>query len=255
MRIRLNSTVVRVRHIGEGASQAVEIAYAESGKLKSVRAKHCVLACWHSVIPYICPELPEAQQAALHLATKVPLLYTNVLIRNWTAFQKLGVASIHAPGELSHRVRPRHAGERRRLQVLNFAGGADPRHDVEDAMQPRARPPTSKGRPRGAARHDLRSHRAQHPRSTGPGPRPRRIRSHPRHSGDHGQPLGARLRLPVQLALGPVLARGQAERTALPGGRQTHGRIAIANSDAAAYAYTDAAIDQAHRAVGELLKG
>ena len=32
----------------------------------------------------------------------------------------------------------------------------------------------------------------------------------------------------------------------------TFGRIAIANSDAGAYAYTDCAIDQAHRAVQEL---
>jgi spermidine dehydrogenase len=36
-------------------------------------------------------------------------------------------------------------------------------------------------------------------------------------------------------------------------GRQRFGRIAIANSDAAATAYTDQAIDQAWRAVGELL--
>jgi spermidine dehydrogenase len=36
--------------------------------------------------------------------------------------------------------------------------------------------------------------------------------------------------------------------------RQRFGRIAIANADAAAYAYTDAAIDQAHRAVQELLE-
>ena len=35
--------------------------------------------------------------------------------------------------------------------------------------------------------------------------------------------------------------------------RQPFGRIAIANSDAAAYAYADAAIDQAHRAVQEIL--
>ena len=33
----------------------------------------------------------------------------------------------------------------------------------------------------------------------------------------------------------------------------TFGRIAIANADAAAYAYTDAAIDQAYRAVHEIL--
>jgi spermidine dehydrogenase len=36
-------------------------------------------------------------------------------------------------------------------------------------------------------------------------------------------------------------------------GRKTFGRIAIANSDAGASAYTDVAIDQAYRAVGELL--
>ena len=36
-------------------------------------------------------------------------------------------------------------------------------------------------------------------------------------------------------------------------GRRRFGRIAIANSDAAAAAWTDAAIDQGHRAVGELL--
>ena len=38
-------------------------------------------------------------------------------------------------------------------------------------------------------------------------------------------------------------------------GRQRFGRIAIANSDSGAAAYTDSAIDQAHRAVTELLAG
>jgi spermidine dehydrogenase len=36
--------------------------------------------------------------------------------------------------------------------------------------------------------------------------------------------------------------------------RKPHGRIAIANSDAGAYAYTDEAINQAWRAVGEITK-
>jgi spermidine dehydrogenase len=35
-------------------------------------------------------------------------------------------------------------------------------------------------------------------------------------------------------------------------GRQRFGRIAIANSDAGAYAYADVAMDQAYRAVAEL---
>ena len=38
-------------------------------------------------------------------------------------------------------------------------------------------------------------------------------------------------------------------------GRQPFGRIAIANSDAGARAYTDVAIDQAYRAVEELVPG
>ncbi len=38
-------------------------------------------------------------------------------------------------------------------------------------------------------------------------------------------------------------------------GRQPFGKIAIANSDAGASAYSNVAIDQAHRAVGEILRG
>ena len=38
-------------------------------------------------------------------------------------------------------------------------------------------------------------------------------------------------------------------------GRKKFGRISIANSDSAASAYTNAAIDQAYRAVQEQLKG
>jgi len=37
-------------------------------------------------------------------------------------------------------------------------------------------------------------------------------------------------------------------------GRQRFGRIAIASSDAGASAYVDAAIEQAHRAVAELVQ-
>src|SRR6267143_634088 len=37
-------------------------------------------------------------------------------------------------------------------------------------------------------------------------------------------------------------------------GRQPFGRIAIANSDAGASAYSNVAIDQAHRAVAEILR-
>ena len=102
-RIRLNSTVVKVNHIyGTGGDPAsakeVEVSYFTEGKLKTVRAANCILACWHVVIPYIAQELPDAQKEALASAQKVPLLYTNVLLRNWSALQKLGASGIYAPG-------------------------------------------------------------------------------------------------------------------------------------------------------------
>src|SRR5207302_249524 len=58
VKIRLNSTAVRVRHRGDVASaKEVEVAYVRGGKLQSVRGKNAILACWHVVIPYICTEL------------------------------------------------------------------------------------------------------------------------------------------------------------------------------------------------------
>lgn len=94
VRIRLNSTAVRVEQI----SGNVEITYAQAQGLNKVRAKACVLACWHAMIPYICAQLPDEQKKALSFAVKVPLVYTNVVLNNWLAFQKLGVSAIYAPG-------------------------------------------------------------------------------------------------------------------------------------------------------------
>ena len=99
VRIRLNSAVVRVRHEGAPASaKQVEIAYVKGGKLLAVRAKQCVMACWNMVIPHICPELPARQREALAWEAKVPIVYTNVVLRNLNAWKKLSVNSIYAPG-------------------------------------------------------------------------------------------------------------------------------------------------------------
>ncbi|MGO1075434.1 NAD(P)-binding protein [Inquilinus sp. CA228] len=99
VRIRLGSTVVRVKHQGDPASaKAVDVAYVQDGKLRTVQAGHVVLACWHRVIPFLTDELPAAQVEALRDQQKVPLIYTNVLIRNWTAFAKLGIEGFESPG-------------------------------------------------------------------------------------------------------------------------------------------------------------
>jgi hypothetical protein len=97
VRVRLNSPVVRVAHQGQAQTGPVEVVYA-GRDLRSVTADHVVLACWHTAIPLLCPELPEKQKEALAFAIKVPLVYTNVFVRSWTSFQKLGVSSVEAPG-------------------------------------------------------------------------------------------------------------------------------------------------------------
>jgi spermidine dehydrogenase len=93
-RIRLNSTVVNVRNVGE----SVEVAYVERGHLRRAQSTHSVLACYHCMIPYLAPELPQDQRAALARNVKVPLVYVTLAARNWHAWQRLGVASIDNPG-------------------------------------------------------------------------------------------------------------------------------------------------------------
>jgi spermidine dehydrogenase len=72
VRIRLNSTAVHVRHSNvSGAPKEVQIAYMRGGKLHSVVAKNCVLACYNGMIPYICPELPDKQKRRSPISSKL----------------------------------------------------------------------------------------------------------------------------------------------------------------------------------------
>ena len=99
VRVRLNSTVVLARHIGDSVSaKQVEVTYGRDQKAYSVRSKVVVLACWNMVIPYLCPDLPQEQKEALHYGVKVPLVYTVVGLRNWASFHRLGVRSVSCPG-------------------------------------------------------------------------------------------------------------------------------------------------------------
>jgi spermidine dehydrogenase len=98
-RIRLNSSVVRVAHEGSiGRPTAVKVAYLRGGRVHQVRGESVVLACYNAIVPKLAPELPQVQKEALAYSVKVPMLYTNVLLRRWTSFKSLGVASINAPG-------------------------------------------------------------------------------------------------------------------------------------------------------------
>ena len=95
-RLRLNSTAVAVAN-ADTKGGPVDIGYLHAGSLHRIQAQQCVLACYNMMIPFIMPELPDAQKRALASCVKLPLVYTNVAVRNWHAFVKLGVHSIHSP--------------------------------------------------------------------------------------------------------------------------------------------------------------
>jgi spermidine dehydrogenase len=93
VRIRLDSTCVAVRNVQDG----VRMAYMRGGRTEFAQARHAVLACFHTMIPYLMPSLPAEQRTALTQNVKTPIVYTNVLVRNWRAWAALKVHAITAP--------------------------------------------------------------------------------------------------------------------------------------------------------------
>jgi spermidine dehydrogenase len=97
--LRLSSTVVHVENDDEPeTARQVNVSYVQDGRSERVQAKHCVLACYNAMIPSICPELPAAQREALAWQVRTPMLYTTVALRNWHAWKKLQIGGIVAPG-------------------------------------------------------------------------------------------------------------------------------------------------------------
>ena len=252
-RIRLNSTVARVRHLGDvDSAKEVEVAYVKDGKLQSVRAGHCILACWHQMIPYLTDELSPRQRAALASATKVPIVYTNVVLNNWKAFQKAGVNSIYAPGSYFPATQ---------LDLAVSMGDYKcPRTPEEPIVVHVMKTPCHPGLP---AREQHLAGRVELYGTT--------FETFERNLRDQfGRALSASGFDPARDIAAITVNRwphGYAyeynslfDPFWLEGGeqpcvvaRQPFGRVAIANADAAAYSYTDAAIDEAYRAVSDLL--
>jgi spermidine dehydrogenase len=255
VRIRLNSTVVRVKHVGDAsAAKKVEVTYARGGKVYTARASHSILACWHVVIPYICEELPDKQKEALASAQKVPLLYSNVALRDWTSFQKLGTNSIYAPGCYHTRTR---------LDLPVSIGGYECARKPEepvivDMMKAACRPGRPAREQHRIGRMEIfattfetmeRNIRDQLARTLGPGgfDPARDIAAITVNRWPHGYAYEYNSLFDSFWLEGGV--------TPCEIARKPYGRIAIANADAGAYAYTDEAINQAWRAVWEITKG
>ena len=251
VRLRLNSTVVQVRHDGSReAAKEVHVTYSQGGKLYGAAGKYCVLACYNVMIPYICPELPEPQKEALSYLVKSPLVYTHVALTNWQPFAKLGVHQIVSPASY-------HT-----LTMLDFPVSLGtyefPRKPEEPAVLFMLRTPCQPGLPvrdqNRAGRAELlqtpfskfeREIRGQLVRMLdGAGFDPSRdIAGITVNRWAHGYAY-----TPFGLDL-PDWKEGEQPWVR---GRKPFGRITIANSDSGASAYTDTAIDQGYRAVNEL---
>jgi len=94
-RIRLSSTAVNARHV-EG-DKFVDVTYVQDGVPRRVRGKHAIMACYNNIVPHICTEIPQAQVEAIARATKIPLVYISVAVRNWKPFEKMGYQGFYIP--------------------------------------------------------------------------------------------------------------------------------------------------------------
>jgi spermidine dehydrogenase len=253
VRLRLNASVVKVAHDGApGSARSVTVTYMENGTLKTVVASHVVLACWHRVIPYLTNELALEQIEALNDQQKVPLVLANVLISNWKALAKLGIRGFKAPSSFWH-----GAALDFPVSMGDYKFAATPRDPVLlslvkvplGAKRSSAREQSLAGRRAlmGLTFEDMeREIRDMLGRALSAGgfDPARDIEAITINRWAHGYareymrpwdtfwPDG---KLPIETA------------------RKPWGRIAIANADSGAYAYANCAIDQAVRAVRDLL--
>ncbi|WNJ86549.1 NAD(P)-binding protein [Pseudomonas canadensis] len=247
VRLRLNSTAVSVRNVGN----SVHIGYSRGGQLAQVRGKRCILACYNMMIPYLLKDLPAPQAQALSQNVKYPLVYTKVVIRNWQSFQKLGVHEIYAATQPYSRIK---------LDYPVSMGGYDhPRDPAQPIGLHMVYVPTSPNSGMNA-RDQARAGRGK-------------------LYGQTFKQLEAQLRDQLQRMLGPGGFNHETDILAITVNRWSHGyasfsnslfddadqseawmnlakkpvgHVSIANSDAAWSAYAHAAIDEAYRAVAEV---
>jgi len=227
------------------------VIYVRDDEPLRVRARQCVLACYNMIIPYLVPDLPETQKAALHELVKAPLVYASVAVRHGRAFHKLGVSTIHAPGCYFTSTL---------LNTPPAFGRYKPRTSADDPAlifldRTPCKPGLTEHEQNKAGRAELlatpfetmeRHLRGQLGRMLGPGgfDPATDITGITINRWPHGYAPE------FNSLFDPLLPYEQQPHVV---GRARFGQIAIANSDSGRAAYTDVAIDQAHRAVTDLL--
>jgi spermidine dehydrogenase len=257
VRIRLNSTVVRAQHINNILSNPVKITYVREGKARVVEAGKVVMACYNAIIPHLCPEMSESQKTALSNCVRAPLVFTNVLIRKWSSFAKLGIWRVNCPGSYHHGVlldMPVSMGE------YQFSKSPDEPIVLTLRRVP-GKPGASAREQFAAGKRDLlatsfetfeRNIRDQLSRILAPGgfDAARDIAAITVNRWPHGYAYG----------YDPETDRIAFEPDSWPEGKRhwvtgsrPFGNISIASTDAASNAMTESAIEEAYRAVNDLM--
>ena len=254
VRIRLNSTVIDVANT---SSDSVETTYVAGGDAYKVRSRGVVLACWNTVIPHICREVSAEQGQALAYGSKSPLVYTGVMLSNWQPWVDAGISSVRAPGGFHPSI-----GLPPSLEMGDYRTSRDPAEPIVVRMSTYFHEP---GHSRREQHRIGRNRMLATPFSTFE----HHIRDQlsrilgPTGFDDERDILGITVnRWPHGYAYSynPLFdpeewAYTTTDERPCVIGRQRIGRISIANSDAAGSSHTDAAINEAYRAVSELLAG
>jgi spermidine dehydrogenase len=250
VRVRLNSTVVNVAN----QAGAVDVSYVSGGRAFKVRGGRCILAGYNGMIEHICPELPEAQKEQLAYGVKAPFVWVNVALKSGAAVHKGGASVYQCPGSFFEMVA--HA------PPVSLGDYRPPARSADPMVMFMAHMPAPAGDGSQSARDLYRLGR--HTLYATPfADFEQAIRK--QLSGMFGQ-YGFDAERDIEAITvnrwshgyayeymelhDPAWEKGQAPHEL---GRKPIGRISIANSDSEAYAYVQAAIDAAVRAVGEVV--
>ena len=252
-RIRLNSFVTNVRN---EPKDGVSVTYTTGGNAYSVKGKDVVLACWNTVIPYIFPEISTEQKEALAYGVKSPLVYSGILLSNWQSFVRAGISGVTAPGKTFSR-----SGLQASTVMGEYSTNRNPEKPIVLRMSAYFDAPNQ-----GLNRREQHLVGRNKMLNTSFNDFEFMIRDKlSRVLGPHGfdderDILGITVnRWPhgYSYSYNPLSdshkwAYTTSDDRPCVVGREKVGRVTIANADASASPHTDAAINEAYRAVGEL---
>ena len=274
-RIRSNSIVYNVRHLGavphilEPDEREVQVSYLRDGRAHSVKAANVIMACMNNVVPHLCPDMPDVQKAALHKAVRCANQQTNVLFRDWRAFQAAKLTGVTAPNCFFGGIRlagPRYLGGMKPSQapsqpvIVTFNTGGNTgilsnRYMVEGLLG-------GSGPPLGSNNDDQYRMVRQGLLAAPFELFERQVRDMSARvlTGTSFDPARDIVAITVNrwahgFATGTNELYDKSEPGAFPPtviGRQKFGRIAIANTDAGGVSTAQTAFDQAYRAVNDL---